>query len=138
MNTYSGLALKKLGNGDGYRLIAPAGVETARPKGPADVAARRSIPIVTEKVLTTGKGKHKHIDGFEIELSRAARSEPHPGCREPDRDPDRPASRRAPRSAGQPPGRLQGLGWHQHSLTIAGKARIALDGRIVVIARSSR
>jgi streptogramin lyase len=64
VDTISGLKLEK--SEDGYRLIA-----RATPKGPADVASTRTTVIATEKLLTAGKGKDKHVVGFEVALRRA-------------------------------------------------------------------
>jgi streptogramin lyase len=64
VDTISGLKLEK--SADGYKLVT-----SATPKGRADVASTRPTLIATEKLLTAGKGKDKHVVGFEVTLRRA-------------------------------------------------------------------
>src|SRR5262249_44862236 len=54
---YSGLTLEKL-RGGGFRLVAPTGGPNAVHKPRRDVASSRTI--LTERVLTAGRGTHKH------------------------------------------------------------------------------
>ncbi len=72
VDTFAGLTLKKLADGEGYKLIDHGGRRSASPKGPADVKGRRPVRIGTEAALTAGKGKDKHVVGFEIDLAKVS------------------------------------------------------------------
>jgi hypothetical protein len=65
--TFSGLTLNKLGAG--YRLMAHTDPRTTALIGPVTVANPPTISA--EKVLFAGKGKHRHVVGFELEFSKA-------------------------------------------------------------------
>ena len=64
--TFSGLSINQTGN---YRLLAFTDPLTTTLTTPVTVA----IPptIVTEKLLITGKGRHRHVVGVELDFSRA-------------------------------------------------------------------
>jgi streptogramin lyase len=133
IHTYSGLTLKKFG--DGYKLVYHSGTRTATPRGAAAVARARPIRIAAEKVLIAGKGKDMHVTGFEVELSKAL---------DPIGSQD-VARRSLPQSAR----RAREIGAQSVSLLVdynspaggtrlilTGKATIASGGQIVVIAGS--
>jgi hypothetical protein len=135
VDTFSGLTLKKHGNGSGYALIAHSGRQTASAHGTAAVASTRPIRIATEEVLTAGKGKDKHVVGFEIDLGKAL-------------DPTVArdvANRTVPRTARQTRETVTqsvnllvdyNSSAGSASLMLTGKAKIARGGQIVVVARS--
>jgi streptogramin lyase len=64
---YSGLSFKK--DGDDYELLSSARSPAKARAGGARVAALR--PILSERVVTAGAGKHRHVVGIEIALSGA-------------------------------------------------------------------
>jgi streptogramin lyase len=65
--TYSGLKLKKVG--DVYELVASATTTAQARAARNNIAALR--PILTEQVLTAGKGKNKHAIGVKVTLRKA-------------------------------------------------------------------
>ena len=90
--------------------------------------------IVTEKVIFAGKGRRKHVVGFEFDFSTAL-------------DPTRAASvvnytltqsqRRGRQLLTQPVGFQAAYDATAHSvtLTLAGKTKFAAGGKVVVVAR---
>ena len=125
VDTESGLTLKRLADGPRYALIAHVPRQTATPKGPAVLASTRSVRIATEETLTAGKGKDKHVVGFKIDLSRSF---------------DRTMARiahPAGASAVQPVNLVVDYGASGGtSVMLAGKARIARGGQVIIVARS--
>ncbi len=65
--TYSGLMLKK--EGGVYELLASAGTRAEARAAAVKITAIR--PILTEQVLTAGKGKNQHTIGVEIAFRKA-------------------------------------------------------------------
>ena len=65
--TFSGLTLSQLGAG--YRLMASTDPLTTTLIGPVTVVNPPTISA--EKVLFAGKGKHRHVVGFELDFSEA-------------------------------------------------------------------
>ena len=122
-STDSGLTLKKHDNS--YRLVAGAGSHVTRLVNQADVASTR--PILAEKVLTAGKGKHEHVVGVEVSISKAI-------ARSLTADiPSRPAGSAAERVGfqvdyGSSPGAA--------GEALVGKARLGRDGQVIVVAKS--
>ena len=87
--------------------------------------------LATEKVLTIGKGKDRHVDGFRVVLAGAfapamARSMTHRIAAIPDGE--------RPGSVGLQVSYLTALG--SGSLDLHARARIAPTGQVVIIART--
>ncbi len=101
VDTISGLELKKVA--DGYRFVSRGDRTTA-----------------TEKLLTAGKGKDKHVVGFEIHLSKPL--DPNRHARE---TVSQPVSLLVVYSSPAGDGKM----------TVNGKATIVRGGPIVVVAR---
>ncbi len=119
VSTFVGLTLKKLGNGAGYKILSHPGKPTTLPEIPSDVSSTRPMRIATEEILTAGKGKNKHVVGFEIQLSKAL---------------DPTGQRRA--AIAQPVSVFvdYGASADRAGLIGNGTARVARGGRIVVVA----
>ena len=65
--TFTGLTLNQLGTG--YRIMAFTDPLTTTLTTPVTVAVPPTI--VTEKVIFAGKGRHKHVVGYELDFSTA-------------------------------------------------------------------
>ncbi len=123
VSTYSGLTLKKYGGS--YRLVTNA-------VGPARASVRQASvvkarPMLIETVLTAGTGKTKHVIGVEIAFNRSL-------------DPSlaKAMAARTMHSAGQPVDLRVDSRYSSASAlaNLAGKARLAPGGLIVVFAKA--
>jgi streptogramin lyase len=124
--TDSGLTLQK--DRGVYKLVSTTVGTRARALG-TTAASRR--PILTERVLTRGKGKNKHTIGVEVRFRKAL---------DPQLVSDnvRRSKTRSTDSAARPVGvrvsydsALAGA-----SLDLSGKAKSTPDGQIIIVARS--
>jgi streptogramin lyase len=125
--TDPGLTLKK--EGRVYKLVsATAGTRANARAGGAKIALRR--PILTERVLTKGKGKDKHAIGVEVSFRKAL--DPLLATDIAGRSKTRSAE-----SAAQPVGVrvIYGSSLGGASLDLSGKATSTPDGRIIVVAK---
>jgi hypothetical protein len=67
--TYSGLTIKKRSDG-GYKVMADLG-GSVRPRDRSQALAAMRRPMITEKLLMSGGGKHKHVLAAEVVISKA-------------------------------------------------------------------
>ena len=71
VDTFSELTVRKLGDRTAYELPRTRELTpTSRNQGA--VPSARTVRIATERILTAGRGKGKHVVGFKIALSRAS------------------------------------------------------------------
>ena len=129
LTAVSGLTLRRFDHGAGYRILAGKRAQVARPHPYRKVALPHLL--ATEKILTIGKGKTKHIVGFRVVLAKAFG--PAIAGDMTDRLAAIPDGERS-RSVG-----LQvsyktsgGIG----SLVLFGEAKVASTGQIIVVAKS--
>ncbi len=129
--SFSGLTLDQVGKG--YRIMAYTDPLTTTLTGPVTVAVPPTI--VAEKVLLAGKGRRKHVVGYELDFSTAM-------------DPTRAAGaaeytltqlqRRGGQLVGSPVALQAAYDAAAHSvtLTLAGKPKFARGGKLVVVGAS--
>jgi virginiamycin B lyase len=129
LTAFSGLTVRRFDHGAAYRILAGKGAVATR--APALRTHARPGLLATEKVLTAGKGKDRHVVGVRIVLAKRVDSAIAGGMT--DRTADIPAVERST-SLGievsyQTPAGAVGLVLH-------GKARIEPTGQIIVIVKT--
>ncbi len=109
---FTGLTLDQTGTG--FQIVATTDDQTSTATTPiaivqsTPVAVAKPTTIVAEQVLYAGKGRHRHVDGFELVISSAldsTRAVDIADQRTP--DPDHEARPQADREAGALPRRLR-------------------------------
>jgi len=124
--TYSGLTLKKVGGV--YELVANAGTAAEASIGRTNFSSFR--PILTERVLTAGKGKIEHAIGVEVSF----RKELDPVLA---KDMASRSGTRTTKSAAQSIGIqvVYSASPGSATLNLAGEAKSAASGQIIVVSK---
>ena len=125
----SGLTLRRFDHGAGFRIFADVNARITTTRGTRTAAVPHLL--ATEKVLTAGKGKDRHVNGFRVVLAEAfapavARGMAHRDAAIPDGG--------RPGSVDLEVSYLTSLG--VGSLDLDARARLAPTGQVVVIART--